>query len=233
MKAVVIREVAALVLKPLLSTSAAAAPAAAPKHVKFGGDDKKKKSKSAGQAAVDPHKAAAEHARYYGIITLNQMMLSTKERDIAARLVEVYFEVFRELLGSSNSLDAPESGPIDGQTEGIDEKVTGKVRAWQGRKKGTRNIKKREQRQQQGQVETGDAKLVAAVLTGVTRALPYARLEEQVFEKHAEMLFKVTHTGTFNISIRALSLIHQISSQKEVSPFDSRFSLRGRRGLTL
>lgn len=37
------------------------------------------------------------------------------------------------------------------------------------------------------------------------------------------MLFKITHTGTFNISIRALTLIYQISSQKEVSQDPDRY----------
>jgi ribosome biogenesis protein MAK21 len=163
MKAVVIREVAALVLKPPTPP-----PTAASKHVKF---DKKEAGK---KSSAEMHKAAAEHARYYGIITLNQMMLSTKERDVAARLVEVYFEVFRELLGMNSTLDT-ETKDEDGQ-----EKITGKVHNWQGRKKGTRNGKKRDEKKKEGEVESGDAKLIAAVLTGVTRALPYARLEDEV-----------------------------------------------------
>lgn len=223
MKAVVIRDVAALVLKP----ASANTPAPPNKHVKF---DQGAKGKDA-----TPKDAAADHARYYGLITLNQMVLSTKERDIAARLVEVYFEVFRELLGSGFKLDGE-----DGE-EGAEklEKITGKVHNWQGRKKGTKHSKQKEQKQEDGQVEQGESKLIAAVLTGVTRALPFARLEDEMsvangfvedsslkshaefcnysFERHAETLFKVTHTGTFNISIRALSLIFQVSSQKEVS----------------
>lgn len=40
------------------------------------------------------------------------------------------------------------------------------------------------------------------------------------FTKHAETLFRITHVGTFNTSIRALMLIHQVASAKEVScPF--------------
>jgi ribosome biogenesis protein MAK21 len=163
MKSVVIREVASLVLKPPTPPAQAAS-----KHTKFDKKDSKK--------AVDSHKAAAEHARYYGIITLNQMTLSGRERDVAARLVEVYFEVFRELLGTNSTLDVEEKGTeVDAM-----HKVTGKVHNWQGRKKGTRNGKKRDEKKKEGEVEMGDAKLVAAVLTGVTRALPYARLEDEV-----------------------------------------------------
>jgi hypothetical protein len=36
------------------------------------------------------------------------------------------------------------------------------------------------------------------------------------FQQHTEMLFKITHTGTFNISIRALMLIYQVSAAKQV-----------------
>jgi ribosome biogenesis protein MAK21 len=163
MKAVVIREVAALVLRPPAPPAQGSS-----RHNKFDKKDAKK--------GTDLHKAAAEHARYYGIITLNQMTLSGRERDVAARLVEVYFEVFRELLGSNSTLDAETK---DGETNEL-QKVTGKVHNWQGRKKGTRNGKRRDEKKKEGEVEMGDAKLVAAVLTGVTRALPYARLEDEV-----------------------------------------------------
>lgn len=36
------------------------------------------------------------------------------------------------------------------------------------------------------------------------------------FQQHVDTLFKITHTGTFNISIRALMLIYQVSSAKQV-----------------
>lgn len=31
-----------------------------------------------------------------------------------------------------------------------------------------------------------------------------------------DTLFRITHSGTFNISIQALNLIHQVTSAKEV-----------------
>jgi len=36
------------------------------------------------------------------------------------------------------------------------------------------------------------------------------------YEKHLEVLYRITYVGTFNISIQALMLIFQVSSDREV-----------------
>lgn len=211
MKAVVVREVSALVLKPVASKSV--------HPVSNSG----KKGKNAAVAAPE---AGLDHARYYGLVTLNQVMLTSRDRDVAAKLVDVYFDVFRELLQATPDADraaAAAAAAADEDPEAAakarTERIAGKIHNFQGRKKGTRLSKRRGQQRDGGgeEVEQGDAKLIAAVLTGVTRALPFARLDESVFSAHAETLFRVTHTATFNISLRALMLIHQIASAKEVS----------------
>lgn len=199
MKAVVVREVSALVLKPVASKTVH--PVAA----------KGKNAASAPEAGLD-------HARYYGLVTLNQIMLTSRDRDVAAKLVDVYFDVFRELLQATPDADkgAAEDDP-EASAKARTERIAGKIHNFQGRKKGTRLSKRRGQQREGEEVEQGDAKLIAAVLTGVTRALPFARLDESVFSAHAETLFRVTHTATFNISLRALMLIYQIAEAKEVS----------------
>lgn len=159
MKSVVAREVSALVLKP----STAVEPEK-PKHQRF---DKGKSLPS----KID----TTGHGRYYGLITLNQMTLTSKDREVAGRLVEVYFEVFREILGDG-------SGPEEIIAEDAEpdvEKVAGKVEKWRGRRKGAKPKGGRKSAAEQEElVETGDAKMVAAVLTGVNRALPFAKLDD-------------------------------------------------------
>ncbi|TXT12976.1 hypothetical protein VHUM_01377 [Vanrija humicola] len=197
MKAVVAREVSAIVLKTQMTGAAGSANSGA--HMRFDAEEKK--------SAPTVEKGTANHGRYYGLITLNQMTLTSKDRDVAGRLVEVYFEVFRELLGEEQK-KGEESANVGDETLDQEqlEKATGKVEKWRGRRKGA---KKEEL------VEAAEAKLVAAVLTGVNRALPFAKIDDDMFAKYLETLFKVCHTGTFNTSIQALQLIFQICQSRQ------------------
>ncbi|GHJ86839.1 hypothetical protein NliqN6_3241 [Naganishia liquefaciens] len=193
MKAVVVREVSTIVLRPVPKAS-------------VNSKDVKGKGK-----AAEVHDHGLEHGRYYGLITLNQITLTSRDRDLAGQLVHVYFELFREILNSGNN-KAPHD--LEAEEQAKMEKVTGKVDKWQGRRKGTKQSRKKNA-PTEDEVEQGDSKLIAAVLTGVSRALPFARLDDDNFQQHVDTLFKITHTGTFNISIRALMLIHQVSSAKQ------------------
>ena len=49
-----------------------------------------------------------------------------------------------------------------------------------------------------------DSKLVSALLTGVNRAYPYARLESGKGTEHVETMFKIIHTANFNTSLQVL-----------------------------
>ncbi|TYJ57954.1 hypothetical protein B9479_001310 [Cryptococcus floricola] len=205
MKTVVAREVSGLVLKP----SGASGPAASSSHIKF--DDDKKK------AAQPPAKSdGVEHGRYYGLITLNQMTLTRQDQDVAGKLVDLYFEVFREILGDPNGPEEEEK-PVEEQEKV--EKVAGKVEKWRGRRKGAKpkNGRKTALEEEEELIETTKAKLVAAVLTGINRALPFAKLDETMFTTYMDTLFKITHAGTFNTSIQALQLIFKVSTTESES----------------
>lgn len=198
MKAVVAREVSALVLKTTLTGPAGAASSGS--HMRFDDDEQKKKED-------EKKKDANDHGRYYGLITLNQMTLTSKDNDVAGRLVEVYFEVFREILG-----DEEKRGDAVDEDEAR-EKVTGKVGKWQGRRKGAKA--KGGRKEEEELVESGAAKLIAAVLTGINRALPFAKLDDALFAGYMETLFKICHAGTFNTSIQALQLVFQVSQSRQ------------------
>ncbi|KAI8835010.1 CBF/Mak21 family-domain-containing protein, partial [Chytriomyces cf. hyalinus JEL632] len=64
-------------------------------------------------------------------------------------------------------------------------------------------------------VEGIDAKTMAVLLTGVNRSFPYAEMDDEVFDKHMNTLFKISHLGSFNISIQALTLIFQVHSSRQ------------------
>ncbi|WVQ74310.1 hypothetical protein IAR50_003908 [Cryptococcus sp. DSM 104548] len=206
MKTVVAREVSGLILKP---SSGASGPAATSTHVKFD-DDKRKAAQPAAKSD------GVEHGRYYGLITLNQMTLTRQDQEVAGKLVDLYFEVFREILGDPNGPEEEEK-PMEEQEKV--EKVAGKVEKWRGRRKGAKpkNGRKTALEEEEELVETAKAKLVAAVLTGINRALPFAKLDETMFTTYIDTLFKITHGGTFNISIQALQLIFKVSTTESES----------------
>ena len=169
MKTIVIREITALVMRPTsaaVSSSLTSAPPAAKlnTHIKF---DEDKPSKPE-PARPQDRRTWNANARYYSAITLNQIVLTTSEIDRAAAraLMDVYFRVFREVVGEKSvpehaeADDMPER-PGDAQTKGKD-KAKGKTKEVQGAAGFA-------------EVQDESSRLVSAILTGVNRAIPFAR----------------------------------------------------------
>lgn len=104
MKTVIIREMTSLIFAPVAVTTSA----------------------SRGK------NTANEHACYYAVITLNQIVLQPGDVDVALQLIDVYFRMFEDLLGKGKVAENEED------THG---------------------------------------KLISAILTGVNRALPFAKLD--------------------------------------------------------
>ncbi|GAA6064635.1 hypothetical protein JCM10212_003360 [Sporobolomyces blumeae] len=198
MTPILVREVASLVLRP---RSSSAPGSSSGSHVRFGDDDKKK----------GPAKAAPDHARdnarYYGIITLNQVMLNKDQGDVAGKMIDVYFEVFGDVLGRLPDKAEDESDEDEDKEEKRKVKDKG-----QKRKRGDK--KTEGDATQTTPVNDMDSKLVAAVLTGINRAFPFAKLDDDAFKRRLDTLFRITHTGTFNVSIQALLLIYHVSAAK-------------------
>ncbi|ORY90226.1 CBF/Mak21 family-domain-containing protein [Leucosporidium creatinivorum] len=200
MTPIMVREVSSLILRP---TAAPAPAASSGSHVRF---DKKEAPKDIKPKAKDN---GQDHARYYGVITLNQVMLKKEQTEVAGKMIEVYFEIFGDILG--RVVDEGEKAEKEENEDGAEEKKKGekRKRGEKGGKKGGKDAEKAE-----GEVSETDSKLVAAVLTGVNRAFPFATIEEEAFKKRLDTLFRITHTGTFNVSIQALMLIYHVSAAK-------------------
>ena len=100
------------------------------------------------------------HAKYYAVITLNQTILSSKEEDVATRLLETYFGLFVTLLK-----------PIEQTKSHATE---------QGASKKSR---KQPSKPQGGKISLPDdelrEKLTSAILTGINRAYPYVTAERE------------------------------------------------------
>ncbi|KIX04299.1 uncharacterized protein Z518_05166 [Rhinocladiella mackenziei CBS 650.93] len=137
------------------------------------------------------------HGQYYAVVTLNQTALSSKEEDVAAKLLDIYFGMFTGLL-KATSMPSPKI--VDGQKP-------------PRRRRG----KKKPQVVGRTQTEELREKLISAILTGVNRAYPYVGPSGSSFTDHLGTLFKVTHSSNFNTSIQAMSLIQQLSTTHKAS----------------
>ncbi|KAK8240006.1 CCAAT/enhancer-binding protein zeta [Phyllosticta capitalensis] len=152
-----------------------------------------------------PHQS--QHAKYYAIITLNQTILSTKEQEVANKLMEIYFSLFLSLLKQSPKPGSEGQKPYQNPNQGGGGKP--------GKKAAQKAQKQQKAQELAGKQETELAdKLIAAILTGVNRAFPYAKTDDEVFEKQLDTIFRITHSSNFNTAMQALVLIQQISAAK-------------------
>ncbi|KAK7687630.1 hypothetical protein QCA50_008844 [Cerrena zonata] len=229
MKNVIVREIRSLIFRPAASTSAQAQQSEEKQkfntHVRFT-DDEPKKSKDKGKGKDKATKTPTmerwnTHAWYYSAVTLNQVVLtpSDHDRDVARLLIEAYFEMFREVLGTQgdgNDLDDAMSIVEDVPSkDGKDGKKKSKGKAKEVR--GAAGF---------AEVEDSNSRLISAILTGVNRALPFAKVDvgsgNEMFKKHIDTLFLITHTSTFNISLQALMLILQVITTLSSAPSSSK-----------
>lgn len=222
MKSVIVREVRTLIFRPTASTSAsiqeAANKAKSNTHIRFGDDEPaSKSSQRKAKEASAPMERWNSHSWYYSAVTLNQVVLtpSDPDRETARLLIEVYFEMFREILGSTR--DDPEDGAKAADVEDEAERHDAEGKKRFDHKKNFKG--KEKEKAVQGaagftEVEDANSRLVSAILTGVNRALPFAKVDigdgSEMFKKHIDTLFLITHTSTFNISLQALMLILQV-----------------------
>ena len=243
MKGVIVREVRSLVFRLPASTAAQATPSAdAPKtsHIRFSDDSSSSKAKPVRKEKEKASEGGLarwnSNAWYYASVTLNQIVLTPTpaDRAVARTLVEMYFEMFEEILGSKRDEDeSDDEGPAQTKDK--------KDRKGKGKDTPKPRDKKKKHKQVKGEagfaeVEDSSSRLIGAILTGVNRALPFAQMHlsddssavyvlpspvhcigsyaetTYSFQKHIDTLFRITHTSTFNISLQALTLILQIST---------------------
>ncbi|KIW37854.1 uncharacterized protein PV06_09839 [Exophiala oligosperma] len=138
------------------------------------------------------------HGKYYAVVTLNQTALSSKEEDVAKKLLDIYFGLFAALLKSAKAETS--SKPEEGDQH-----------------RGSGKKQKKPQISGQAQTEELREKLISAILTGVNRAYPYVGADGTSFTEHMETLFKITHSSNFNTGVQAMMLIQQLSTTHRAS----------------
>ncbi|MCJ1475998.1 hypothetical protein MMC13_004662 [Lambiella insularis] len=152
------------------------------------------------------------HAKYYAVITLNQTVLSAKEETVAKKLLEIYFSLFVGLLAKPEPVK-----PAASATTSVTFNKKGE------RQGGGGAPGKRAQQKQASETKTTTVheeyreKMISAVLTGVNRAMPYTKTDDESFDKQLDTLFRVTHSSNFNTSIQALMLIQQLCGSHQAA----------------
>lgn len=215
MKGIVVREIVSLILKPRASTAAASSilpsePAPPTKSTKivFSDTPSTSTSKPPKSSKEDKKAVGTSHARYYAAITFNQIFLSPSQtdRDVARELINIYFELFKDIIGQDDADLNDVTADVPKVKQAKSDSSKGKSKKQKGKEvKGDAGFT---------ELEDSNSKLISAILTGVNRALPFAKLDtdDPRFKKHLDTLFLITHKSTFNITLQALLLIHQVST---------------------
>eukprot|EP00892_Ulva_mutabilis_P000964 jgi/Ulvmu1/10869/UM007_0043.1 len=173
-------------------------------------------------------------ARYYAVVTLNQMVLSHHPQHgspLAAKLIGIYFSLFQLVLDGKLGFAAERAGAADGNGD-TETRADGP-----GRKDGSSDVKtdKRGDVKRRGGKGAGgkhghgkrrgptaeevDARLLGALLTGVRRAHPYAEagVLDDVFKAHADQVFRTVHAAPLTVSVQALMLLFQVMNSQAAS----------------
>lgn len=120
------------------------------------------------------------NARYYGVITLNQFTLAPGDKDVAVALVGLYFQLFEDVLGKGEE-DAPVGEDGEGEKgEARERRPSAREKArlkGKDKGKGAKGKGKNKGDDVFAETEDSNAKLIAALLTGVHRALPFAKTD--------------------------------------------------------
>jgi ribosome biogenesis protein MAK21 len=166
MKSIVVKEITSLLFRPSTSLSAAQ-PSATSKHIRF------QETESAPKFALTLQKANANvHASYYSTVTLNQVVLSHSavDKEVARQLLDVYFDLFKDVL---HDLPGKEH-----TIEGASHDKTEKVNSDRGknRRSNKTNGQGAADSSTFAEIEDSNSRHISAILTGVNRALPFAEL---------------------------------------------------------
>ena len=127
----------------------------------------------------------ATRAQYYGLCFLSQFCLNRERPEIARRLIEVYFSFFKACVKKVLGV------ALRVQISFLDVIVCCFY---------------------QGEVDT---RMMSALLMGVNRAYPYAKLEMEKVSKYIDTMYRVVHVASFNVGLHALSLLYQISDSSD------------------
>lgn len=119
------------------------------------------------------HPSTSEKAQYYSIITMNQTILTSKDTAVANKLVELYFVFFRKLL---KIVEDEEKVELKNKKKLDQEEVEDEPE----KKSKKREAKEKAKKKEEMELEDHQAKMIAAILTGVNRAFHFANISDEM-----------------------------------------------------
>ncbi|KAJ3343347.1 hypothetical protein HDU93_008712 [Gonapodya sp. JEL0774] len=172
----------------------------------------------------------ATRTRYYAIVCLNQMELRRGTEGIGAeddadikcanKLIGVYFGVFEEIMGEKGT-GKPSGGSLHSKSDKPNPKSSRSVLSMDAPSEAsgsTLNSKSSKGEDGGGNYRADlgaqTAKMMSALLTGINRAFPYSKLEDEDFEKYVATLFRLAHNPNFVTALHAMTLLQLISSHR-------------------
>lgn len=187
MKSVIVTEIVSFVLRPSMSAAATSAVPTTPTEVA----NRRIRFDDAPKPAPNPKEKEKEkkfgntHVRYYATITFNQIVLTGEDREVALKLIDLYFEIFKEILGEGWVDDVKDVAADPEAEQDVEVAKDHRGRVMDGRRdkkrmgkdKGKGKIKEIRGAAEFTEVEDENSKLISAILTGVNRALPFARID--------------------------------------------------------
>lgn len=114
--------------------------------------------------------STSEKAQYYAIITMNQTILTSKDTAVANKLVELYFVFFRKLLKIVEIEEKEELKNRKKQDQEVEPE----------KKSEKRKAKDKAKEKKETELEDHQAKMIAAILTGVNRAFHFANISDEM-----------------------------------------------------
>ena len=135
---------------------------------------------------------------YESTIYLNQTILNRGDVELANRLVDIYFALFEQSLAVVEKLDESKKN----------------------RDRGSRKKKKKSSPEAVEAKKGLNSRLLAALLTGVNRALPFCEAKSDAaklkFKERCDHLHRiVTETETFSNATQALALLYKLETDRD------------------
>ncbi|PVU98196.1 hypothetical protein BB561_000068 [Smittium simulii] len=155
-------------------------------------------------------KAGAERSQYYSMITLNQIILTSKDTQAANTLIDAYLNVNKAYYGRNAMIKSKDTANDENESE----------------------------------LKSLENRMMAAILTGLNRSLPFSNLSAESWKEYADILFKVSHSTNFNVVVQTLLFLLQLTQNGTIdsqrfyrtlydSLLDPRIELSSKQGLYL
>ncbi|OMJ23981.1 Ribosome biogenesis protein MAK21 [Smittium culicis] len=151
-------------------------------------------------------KTGNERGQYYSMITLNQIVLTSRDSAAANSLIDAFLNFFQTIASKSDLFN----DNSDEKKPKKNVKSTYIRKAYYGRNAMIKS-KSKASEDTESDSKSLENRLMAAILTGLNRALPFSNLPSESWGKYTDLLFKVSHSANFNIVIQTLLFLLQIT----------------------